>query len=129
MKKTIVLIFTLLVGVALLSSRVLADAGGGNLDPSFDPGTGADDVVYAITLQPDGKIIIGGSFSHYNGISRNNIARLNPDGSLDASFDPGTGAENNNPGTTHFVRAIALQPDRKIIIGGGFFSYNGTSRN
>jgi uncharacterized delta-60 repeat protein len=129
MKKTIVLIFTLLVGVALLSSSVPVDAAGGNLDPSFDPGTGADDVVYSITLQPDGKIIIGGSFSHYNGISRNNIARLNPDGSLDAAFNPGTGPENNNPGTNHFVRAIALQPDGKIIIGGNFISYNGTSRN
>jgi uncharacterized delta-60 repeat protein len=95
----------------------------GSLDTSFNPGTGASGRVWSIVLQPDGKIIIGGEFTTYNGTGRFRIARLNSDGSLDMSFDPGTGANS------YGIRSVALQPDGKIIIGGDFFSYNGTSRN
>jgi uncharacterized delta-60 repeat protein len=93
----------------------------GTLDASFDPGVGADEQVYAIALQSDGKVVIGGAFTHYNGTGRNHIARVNTDGSLDTSVDPGT-----EPDT--FVYAIALQADGKILIGGTFTLYNGTSR-
>ena len=102
-------------------ARLNAD---GSLDASFNPGIGASGEVYSIALQPDGKILIGGPFTSYNGTSRNGIARLNADGSLDASFDPGSGALNSN-----HIACIALQPDGKILIGGYFTSYNGTSRN
>jgi uncharacterized delta-60 repeat protein len=94
----------------------------GTLDTSFDPGSGADFYIYAVALQPDGKIIIGGSFTFYNGTNRNYIARINTDGSLDGSFNPGSGASNS-------VSVIALQPNGKIIIGGAFTSYNGVARN
>ncbi len=93
-----------------------------SLDNSFDPGTGANNNVYTAALQPDGKIIIGGSFTTYNGTTRNCIARLNADGSLDNTFYPGSGADNS-------VKTITLQPDGKIIIGGHFTLYNGTTRN
>ena len=73
-------------------------------------------------LQGDGKIIIGGQFTTYNGTGRNYIARLNADGTLDAGFNPGTGANNT-------IQTTALQGDGKIIIGGVFTSYNGTGRN
>jgi hypothetical protein len=76
-----------------------------------NPGTGADGTVVAITLQPDGKILIGGDFTSYNGTPRNRVARLNADGSLDMSFNPGTGANST-------VYALAVQPDGKILIGG-----------
>ena len=94
----------------------------GDLDASFNPGSGASYSVYSIALQPDGKVLIGGLFTSYNGTSRYRMARLNADGSLDASFNPGSGANNN-------VYSIALQPDGKILIGGEFISYNGTYRN
>jgi len=100
-------------------ARVNAD---GSLDTTFNPGTGANGGVDATALQPNGKIIIGGTFSSYNGTARNYIARLNADGSLDATFNPGAGANDN-------VNTTALQPDGKIIIGGWFTSYNGTTRN
>jgi len=83
---------------------------------------GSDASVYIYAIQPDGKIIIGGNFSQYNGVSRNRIARLNSDGSLDTSFNPGTGL-------TNVIRSICIQPDGKIIIGGDFTTYNGVSRN
>ncbi|MBX2927528.1 MAG: T9SS type A sorting domain-containing protein [Saprospiraceae bacterium] len=100
-------------------ARLNAD---GSLDTGFNPGTGASSGVYAMALQPDGKILIGGFFNSYNGTGRNRIARLNADGSLDTGFNPGTGAND-------WVQSLALQPDGKILIGGGFTSYNGTGRN
>jgi uncharacterized delta-60 repeat protein len=100
----------------------------GSLDSSFNNGgTGANDWVAATAIQSDGKIIIGGRFTSYNGASRNGIARLNTDGSLDPSFDPGTAA--NFLVDTVPVQAVAVQPDGKIVIGGSFTTFNGVARN
>ncbi|MCE3008589.1 MAG: T9SS type A sorting domain-containing protein [Bacteroidetes bacterium] len=105
-------------------ARLNAD---GSRDVTFNPGTGADGSVNAIVVQSDGKVLIGGQFISYNGVSRNGIARFHADGSLDASFNPGTGTTNGPYGGS--VKTIALQPDGKVLIGGGFSSYNGTARN
>jgi uncharacterized delta-60 repeat protein len=96
----------------------------GSLDTGFDPGSGANNTIESIVIQSDGKILIGGYFTSYNGTSRNGIARLNSDGSLETGFDPGTGASTNS-----YINSVALQSDGKILIGGSFTSYNGTSRN
>jgi uncharacterized delta-60 repeat protein len=100
-------------------ARVNSD---GSIDASFTPGTGASNTVNTVALQADGKILIGGLFTTYNGTARNRIARLNTDGTLDLSFNPGAGTDNT-------VSAIAIQPDGKILIGGNFTSYNGTAIN
>jgi uncharacterized delta-60 repeat protein len=63
----------------------------GTLDNSFNPGTGANLTVSSFAIQPDGKVLIGGDFTTVNGTNRNHIARLNTNGSLDSSFNPGTG--------------------------------------
>ena len=94
----------------------------GSLDTSFNPGTGANDAIEAMLRQPDGQILIAGSFTSFNGITRNRIARLNPNGQLDTTFNPGSGADNN------WVSALALQADGKILIGGSFSTVNGTPR-
>ena len=94
----------------------------GSLDTTFNPGTGADADVKAIALQANGKILIGGGFTHFNTVVRNRLARLNADGSLDTTFDPGAGANG-------IVQAIAVQTDGKILIGGGFTAYKGVTRN
>jgi len=94
----------------------------GTLDTSFNPGTGMNSNVYQIALDSSGKPIVGGNFTTVNGTSRNYIARLNTDGSLDASFDPGTGMDS-------FIEAIALDSSGKPIVGGNFTTVNGTSRN
>ena len=75
-----------------------------------------------MAVQPDGKILIGGYFTSVGGVSRNKIARLNADGTLDISFDPGDGANNS-------VNSVALQSDGKILIGGDFTTVGGVSRN
>jgi len=94
----------------------------GSLDNTFDPGLGFNGLVYSLFLQQDGKIIVGGYFTSYNGITRNMIARLNSDGSLDNTFDPGLGFN-------YQVQSLSPQRDGKIIVGGSFTSYNGISRN
>jgi uncharacterized delta-60 repeat protein/prepilin-type N-terminal cleavage/methylation domain-containing protein len=93
----------------------------GILDTSFDPGTGADHYVMGLSVQPDAKALIFGYFTSFNGTSRPRIARVNTDGSLDPSFDPGTGPNNN-------VSTLQLQTDGKIFLTGAFTAYNGTTR-
>src|SRR6185369_1741156 len=89
-------------GVARLNAN-------GSLDSSFNPGTGADVSVHCIAVQPDGKVIIGGDFTIVNGPNRNRIARLNADGSLDSTFNPGTAADA-------VVRSLALQSDANVLV-------------
>jgi uncharacterized delta-60 repeat protein len=98
----------------------------GGLDTSFDPGSGADGPVLAVQVQSDGKILVGGEFSNINGTPRNNIARLNSNGSLDMTFDPGTGVSST---TFPSVKCIAVQTDGGIVIGGAFTHVNGSPRN
>lgn len=100
-------------------TRILAN---GKLDNSFDTGTGPNANVNKILIQPDNKIILIGSFTSYNGVTKNHIVRLNADGSIDNSFDIGTG-------TDAAIYSIALQNDGKIIIGGAFNTYNDVARN
>ena len=95
----------------------------GTTDHTFMNGlSGADGGVSSIALQPDGKILIGGPFSSVNGISRGGMARLNVDGSLDTTF------QNGMTGVGGQVNAIALQPDGKLLIAGGFWTVNGVAR-
>src|SRR5690606_36717529 len=70
--------------------------------------------------QPDGKVLVGGFFTQLGGKPRNRLARLNPDGSLDATFDPGA---------NHAVYSLALQPDGKVLVGGVFTQLGGQPRN
>src|SRR2546421_306576 len=89
----------------------------------FDPN--ANGFVHVVVVQPDGKILLGGEFTTLapNGgpaVTRNHIARLNPDGTLDTAFNP-----NANSG----VYAIAVQADGKILAGGIFTTIGGEARN
>jgi uncharacterized delta-60 repeat protein len=78
---------------------------------------GLNDAVRAIAVLPDGKILVGGDFTQ----PRNRIARLNADGSADATFDPGTGADGT---VTHIVR----QASGHVIVGGAFTTMNGVAK-
>ena len=62
----------------------------GSLDPTLNTGTGANSWVNIVLEQPDGKLLIGGLFTTFNGTNRPDVARLNWDGSLDNGFNPGT---------------------------------------
>ena len=99
-------------------TRIVRLLSNGAIDSSFNAGTGADGTVEAIEIQNDGKILIGGRFSNFNGASHNKLIRLNPDGSLDPTFTIGVGFDRN-------VLAIAIQADGRIIVGGSFTAFNG----
>ena len=98
----------------------------GSVDNSFSIGTGFDQTVFSIALQSDGKILVGGAFTNYTGITENGIIRLNSDGTKDTSFITGTGFEGSFGG---FVYDIALQNDGKILVGGNFTTYKGITAN
>ncbi len=92
----------------------------GSLDNAFNPA--ADNVVYALAIQPNGKIIVGGNFTTLgpDGAKRSRIGRLNRDGTLDDSF---------NPGADQLICNLALQADGKIVVGGFLSILDGQTRN
>ena len=101
----------------------------GTVDATFNPGLGANNNVLSLAVQSDGRIVVGGQFTLCNGVTRNYVTRLNPDGTVDPTINFGTGANS-------FVAAVLVEddliagyptnvPDEKIIIGGGFTQYNG----
>mgnify|MGYP003439602663 FL=1 len=100
----------------------------GSVDPTFNVGTGllgGTPFAYSIELdEANGRIYIGGQFTTYNGTSANRIVCLLEDGSIDTSFNYGTGFS-----AAFGTRRLRLGPDDKLYCVGGFTSYNGTSIN
>jgi uncharacterized delta-60 repeat protein len=98
----------------------------GTRDTAFitNTGTGANTTVNSIAIQSDGKIILGGGFSSFNGATVNRIVRLNADGTRDTAFTTSAGTGANST-----VNSIAIQSDGKIILGGFFFTFNGATVN
>lgn len=102
----------------------------GALDDNFgvsgvataDIGT-ADDLAYALAIQPDGKILIAGHETHYGKFA---LLRYNANGTLDSSFGTaglastlvGDGMDSGNG------IGLVLQPDGKVLLAG--HAYNGS---
>jgi uncharacterized delta-60 repeat protein len=92
----------------------------GSLDSSFSPTGGVlGGAVYHVLTQANGRIILGGAFTAVNGTALNRLARLNTDGSLDMTFNPGAGASD-------MILSLAIQNDGMILAGGLFSTYAGT---
>ncbi len=110
-------------------SRLIRLNSDGTLDTAFctnavDSGK-FNSVVNTIDIQSDGKILIGGAFSNYAGtLNRNSLIRLNSNGTLDTTFctNASDGAKFNGA-----VDIVKVQSDGKILIGGDFSSYAGTT--
>src|SRR6202040_3462524 len=100
-------------------ARVNAD---GSLDAAFNNGIGiaGSPIVFAVTIQTDNKILIAGDFHGYNNVVRGGVARINSDGSLDTTFDPGQGFNGA-------VQGLILQPDGTLLLGGRFTKYQITT--
>ncbi len=96
-------------------ARLLSD---GILDNAFNAnsGTGFDNAVRSIAVQADHKILIGGFFSSFNGVTKKLIVRLNEDGTLDEGFN----VTDIFSSSTGFITSIELQQDNRILIGGSF---------
>ena len=117
------------IGEPNSATVIITDADAPVIDPTFVAATsvqgGAVGSVHTIAVQADGKVLIGGSFDAVNGVPRRALARLWPDGTLDASFTTGETA----PVTLRPVRALAVQQDGKILVGGEFTGMGGLTRN
>ncbi|HWH71244.1 MAG TPA: hypothetical protein VNT26_17795, partial [Candidatus Sulfotelmatobacter sp.] len=106
--------------IVVLLAQVLAwiAAAQSPLPDAFKPGINGE--VYALAVQADGKILVGGSFTWLDGQTCSNLARLNPDGTLDSSFFA--------PQPSGAVRALAVQADGKIVVGGRYAVLGGRWR-
>jgi uncharacterized delta-60 repeat protein len=112
-------------GVVASSNATLtvAPPAAGELDFTFNPGSGVNDRLRSVVVQPDGKVLVGGSFTSVNGAARMYLGRFNADGSLDTSFLNGlSGADGE-------VWSTAVQADGKVLVGGLFTAINGVARN
>ncbi len=110
---------------AMTRNRIARLETDGRLDQTVGDVVPGAREVRATAVQPDGKILIGGLFTTVSGATRNHLARLNPDGTLDPAFDPNASGTNNFP----VVYSIAVQADGKILVGGSFNNIGGQPRN
>src|SRR6266498_1887140 len=97
-------IWTLLLLLVSLAASICSQPA-----DSFNPN--AYGGVYALAVQTDGRILIGGAFTTIGGQTRSNLARVTSTGSLDPTF---------NPVAKGAVYCLSVQPDNKILIGGSF---------
>lgn len=94
-------------------ARLLPD---GTLDRSFNPSPPPNNIIHDLAVQADGRVLIVGGFTSVGGKSRKYVARLNADGSLDETFDPG-------PGPNDLVMSVALDPTGAVLLAGRFTSF------
>jgi len=107
-----------------LYNRIIRLNPDGTVDTTFNIGSGSNGTVFTSVVQADGKVVIAGSFTGYSGSTKFFINRINPDGTSDtgSSWNQGTGFGNT-------VLSTVLQSDQKIIVGGNFNTYSGSSQN
>ena len=112
------------------ANRITRFNADGTRDSAFitNIGTGANNTVTSLSLQSDGKIMVAGSFTTWNGATVPRIVRLNPDGTRDTSYTPslGTGV---NLGTEVRPKASLDMGGGKTLIGGSFTIFNGVTVN
>jgi len=124
---------TIIVGGRTFNTLAKLNADG-SVVTDFTPGTGPVNTVNtgpveAIAAQADGKILVGGTFTSYNGVPTNRLVRLNVDGSVDEAFTSALSAGFVRTSGTTNVRGVVVQPDGKILVCGDFQNYNGTGRS
>jgi uncharacterized delta-60 repeat protein len=116
-------------GTAVTRNRIARFNADGTLDTGFDPNATATGVarLFAMALQADGKIVVGGSFTAIGGQTRKKIARLDATTGAADSFNPNASIPESEPAGD--VNSLAIQADGKILVGGPFGSMGGQSRN
>ncbi len=92
----------------------------GSLDHGFFPGAGLNGNVYALLVQPDGRIVAAGTFTTADGVARGRIARFEANGALDPTFATGAGFDD-------LVKTLGRQQDGHIVAGGRFGQVHGTA--
>ena len=101
----------------------------GAFDPNFNLGpgvTGSNAAVHAIAITANNQILVGGDFTSFNNQVHHHLVQLNVDGTLDTNFTAFDGISSDINGS---IRAILVQPDGRIVIGGLFTTVNGSNFN
>lgn len=100
--------------------------GDGSIDPTFPALTvtyeNGDAIVEGLAIEPDGQIVIGGFFTHVGATARSSIARLHANGTVDSTFDSGSGPDGD-------IRAITITRSGEIVVGGSFSVFDGVPRD
>lgn len=99
-------------------SRIVRINSNGSHDENFNVGTGFNNTVNTIVVQPDGKILVGGTFTSYNGVTCNRIVRLHSTGEIDDTFNTGSGFGGE-------VNSLAIDSNDRILVGGNYTVFNG----
>ena len=94
----------------------------GTLDTSFTVGTGFNNSVYEIKIDASNNVFVGGDFTTYSGATRNRMVKLLSGGTIDTTFSIGTGFNG-------IVRSIEIDNNGKILVGGNFTTYTGSTNN
>ena len=94
----------------------------GTLDSSFTIGTGFNNSVYEIKIDSSNNVFVGGDFTTYSGATRNRMVKLLSGGTIDTTFSIGTGFNG-------IVRSIEIDNNGKILVGGNFTTYTGSTNN
>ncbi len=97
----------------------------GAVDSTFSVSSGFGGVsnISSMLVDADQRLTVSGCFSSYNGVARPSVLRLNADGSLDTSFDPGAGPSCCCP----YTSALDTVSDA-LYVGGSFGTFAGLSR-
>lgn len=125
-KKISFALLTVLTLVILPVSTVFAAPSDGTEDTAFyaNLGSGFNGDVRTTVIQSDGKSLVSGDFTTFNGNTRNRLVRLNADGTEDSAFSANLGT-----GFDGYVLTTSIQTDGKIVVGGFFTTFNGNTRN
>jgi len=105
----------------LAAGRILRLLPDGARDPEFDPGTGANNAIKAVEILPDGRILLGGNFTEFNGTPSRGIVMLRQDGSIDSTFTSLFSDEGFSVGVT----CLESLANGNIVVGGYFTEYGG----
>jgi hypothetical protein len=110
------------------SAKIVMINADGSVDNTFSVGSGLNDRGADALFDADGKVVVGGWFSQYDGTNVNQVIRLNTNGSLDNTFalDGALACSLDNPNS---VNCLALQNNGKILIGGWFDTLNGNRQS
>ncbi len=96
----------------------------GSVDTGFNANVVSTSSIAALAVQPDGRILVGGTFTAIGGVTVSNLARLTTTGAIDTTFNHAGGVSNT--GVVGTVNALALDDSGRILVGGALTSYNGS---
>ena len=107
-------------------SGVIRVNSNGTLDSSFNTGITTNfSRINCFSIDINNKILVGGTFTSYNGQNTKRLIRLNSNGTIDNTFNIGTGFESTS--SSDGIKSMVMQSDNKILIGGDVTMFNSSS--